>query len=199
MILKGNSLFILLLIAFLPLIIFLFNPAITETLRQHSFDDGTYSHAYLIPLIYLYLCFHLYNENKLEFRNRLNWFYTFLFFLSCYFFFVTSTAQISLAYWLAHILIIITSTLVLFKYQLRIIFPALYLIFMYPLWGAMVYLLQDLSIATNRNIKICLTFFRYKKIYKELIARAVIRYLKPLQPLAISNVPSGILTNCLST
>jgi len=143
---KQNSIFPLLLIFILPITIFLFNPAITETLLQHSFDDGTYSHAYLIPLIYLYLCYHLYSEKKLELRDRINGFYTLLFVLSCYVFFVTSSAQISLAYWLTHIFIIVTSTLMLFKYQWRIIFPAIYLIFMYPLWGPMVILLQEVSI-----------------------------------------------------
>jgi len=146
MILKQNSLIALLLISFLPVIIFLLNPSIAQTLWQYSFDDGTYSHAFLIPVIYLFLCYHLYIEKSLYLRSKINWVITSLFIFSCYAFFVSSVAQISLVYWITHVLIIVTSTLMLFKYHWRIIFPPLYLIFMYPLWGPLVLLLQEVSI-----------------------------------------------------
>ena len=46
------------------LLIIFFNLPIIATLWQYSFDDGTYSHAYLIPFIVLYLYFTLYENNE---------------------------------------------------------------------------------------------------------------------------------------
>lgn len=137
------ALFVILTI---PIILFLINIPVAKTLWRHGFDDGSYSHAFLIPFIYAYLCFILYQENKLDFRKKINPLIAFIFILSCYLFFVTTTAQISLAYWASHNLLIITGTMMVYKFHWRIVFPATYLIFMYPLWGPLVEILQTISV-----------------------------------------------------
>ncbi|MCU7940170.1 MAG: exosortase [gamma proteobacterium symbiont of Bathyaustriella thionipta] len=136
----------LIIILAIPLVIALFNIPILNTLWKYSFDDGTYSHSYLVPIIYAYLCYELYTNNQLELRDKINIPITILFVFSCYAFFVFSAAQISLAYWFTNILLIISSTLMLFRYHWKIVFPPAYFIFMYPLWGPMVNILQQLSV-----------------------------------------------------
>ena len=122
------------------------NMPIMATLWHYSFDDGTYSHAYLIPFIVLYLYFILHENNDLKFRKKLSWLALFLLIFSAYSLFVTSVAQISLAYWLASLLLLCAAINFLFKPSLKLFFPALYFIFLIPLWGILTVPLQDLSV-----------------------------------------------------
>ena len=148
---KNKPLLPLLVILLIPVIVFLVNVPIAAILWQYGFDDGNYSHAYLIPLIYIYLCYHLYKHDLLHFRDSHNAshgvFFAFLFIVSCYVFFVAATAQITLAYLTAHILLIISATMLLFKFNWRLIFPAFYLVFMYTLWAPLVPVLQSASVS----------------------------------------------------
>ncbi len=130
----------------IPLVIALFNIPILETLWEYGFDDGTYSHGFLIPFIYIYLCYELYQNGELEMRDKFSLPVTLFFAISCYAFFVSSAAQISLAYWFTNIVLIISSTLMLFRSHWKIVFPAAYFVFMYPLWGPMVNILQQISV-----------------------------------------------------
>jgi len=143
-IMKSNAP-LLAIISLFALFIFLNLPVMT-TLWRHSFDDGTYSHAYLIPVISLWLYYQLQQDNILVFRANISWLGIILFVLSCYGLFVSASAQISLGYWLASLGIIISAILMLFKYHWRILFPTLFLILIIPMWGSLATILQGLSV-----------------------------------------------------
>jgi exosortase A len=133
------------IIAILSLFVLLNIPVIT-TLWRHSFDDGTYSHAYLIPFVTLYLYYQLQNDRLLSYKVHFSWFGFVLFFVSCYGLFVSSSAQISVGYWLSSLGIIIFATFMLYQYHWRVIFPAAFLILIIPMWGPLAVILQSLSV-----------------------------------------------------
>ncbi|MFT6734146.1 MAG: exosortase A [Polaribacter sp.] len=112
---------------------------------QYSFDDGTYSHAFLIPVISVYLYFVLWEENNLIFREKLNHIAVGCLFISCYLLYVFTIAQFSTGYRIALILIISSSTAVIFRCTFKMLFPALFLIFLIPVWGSLTQTLQSLS------------------------------------------------------
>jgi exosortase A len=124
----------------------LLNIPIIKSLWQYSFDDGTYSHAYLIPFIVAYLFYDLSISKKLIFRDTVSWFALGLLLFSAYFLFVTSTAQISLGYWLAILMLFCGAINFLFKPSVKLFFPAIYFIFLIPLWGLLTIPLQSLSV-----------------------------------------------------
>jgi len=124
----------------------LVNIPVLTTLWRHSFDDGTYSHAYLIPFITLYLYYQLQSDNLLVFRTRFSWLSFALFLASCYGLFVTSSAQISIGYWLASLAVITSAILMLYQYNWRILFPSIFLILIIPMWGSLAVILQSLSV-----------------------------------------------------
>ena len=124
----------------------LLNIPVVATIWQYSFDDGTYSHAYLIPFISLYLFYQLHKEQKLQFKSRFSILYFIPFVVSCYLLFVMVTAQISLGYWIALLFVYISAIAFLFKFNWKIIFPAAYFIFVLPVWGGLTVPLQNLSV-----------------------------------------------------
>jgi len=125
----------------------LLNIPVLTTLWRHGFDDGTYSHAYLIPFISLYLYFLIAQANLLQFRHKLAIIPTICFITSCYLLFVTTNAQISIGYWGALLAVFITSVTMLYRFNWYIVFPAAFLVFIFPFWGILVPLLQNISIA----------------------------------------------------
>ncbi|XQW85371.1 exosortase [Thalassotalea piscium] len=140
------------LISFFSIIILfaalgLFNLPIIDTLIRHSFDDGTYSHAYLIPFIVVYLFYQLARSGKLIFREKLSKRSIGILILSALLLFVTSNAQISLGYWVAILALTCSSLIVLFNFSWVTLFPAVFLIFIFPFWGLLVPFLQNLSVA----------------------------------------------------
>lgn len=122
------------------------NTPILVTLWRHGFDDGTYSHAFLVPFISLYLYYQLSLSGKLQFRETLAISPAIPLLISCYLLFVTSNAQISIGYWGALLAVCITSVNMLYKFNWSIVFPAAFLVFILPFWGLLVPLLQSLSI-----------------------------------------------------
>ena len=122
------------------------NTPVLVTLWRHGFDDGTYSHAYLVPFISLYLYYQLSQSGKLQFRQSWSLPPTILLLLSCYLLFVTSNAQISIGYWAALLLVCVASINMMYKFKWLIFFPAAFLIFILPFWGILVPFLQNLSI-----------------------------------------------------
>jgi exosortase A len=133
------------IIALLALFIFL-NIPVMRTLWRHSFDDGTYSHAYLIPFITLYLYYQLQNDQLLVYKVHFSWFGSLLFFASCYGLFITASAQISVGYWLSSLGILIAAIIMLYQYHWRVIFPAAFLILIIPMWGPLAVILQGMSV-----------------------------------------------------
>tara|TARA_B110000211_G_scaffold164576_1_gene185784 strand:- start:19774 stop:21168 length:1395 start_codon:yes stop_codon:yes gene_type:complete len=136
----------ILVILLITLTVLLLNIPILVTLWRHSFDDGTYSHAYLIPFISLYLFHELQSSGRLIFRNKLSVPATILLVSSCMALFITSNAQISLGYWCSLLAVLITSINMLFKFNKHIAFPSVYLVFILPIWGSLTTLLQSISV-----------------------------------------------------
>ncbi|MGB0936515.1 MAG: exosortase [Colwellia sp.] len=124
----------------------LLNFPILITLWQHGFDDGTYSHAFLIPFISIYLYFLVARVGKLQFRKDIALSPVILLFISSYLLFITTNAQISIGYWLSLLAVLVSSIIVLFKFNLYVIFPTTFFIFLIPLWGVLVPLLQKISV-----------------------------------------------------
>ncbi|MBA6328710.1 exosortase [Colwellia sp. MB02u-6] len=125
----------------------LLNIPILVTLWRHSFDDGTYSHAYLIPIISLYLFYILQKAGKLTFREKLSIPATVIFTFSCLTLFIMSNAQISLGYWCSLLAVLVTSINMLYKLNGYIVFPSVFLIFIMPVWGMMNNILQTISVS----------------------------------------------------
>ncbi|TKB46642.1 exosortase [Thalassotalea mangrovi] len=130
----------------------LMNMPILVTLWRHSFDDGTYSHAFLIPVISAYLLFDAFKQGKIELRDKFSFLAFFLFLISCVCLFATVRAQMSLGYWLSLLMLLSSASIMLFKPRLALLFPTLYLIFLMPLWGAFTTFLQDMSVAAATGI-----------------------------------------------
>ncbi|TWX65419.1 exosortase [Colwellia sp. C1TZA3] len=142
---KINKPFLCILIIFTTICVL--NIPILLTLWRHGFDDGTYSHAYLIPFISLYLYYQLSRNGTLEFKETWSVIPTILLLLSCGLLFITSNAQISVGYWGALLAVFITSVTMLYRFNYYIVFPAAFLIFIFPLWGVLVPILQNVSTA----------------------------------------------------
>jgi len=123
------------------------NIPVLTTLWRHSFDDGTYSHAFLIPFISLYLYYELAESGKLQFRKEFSIIPSTLLLLSCYLLFVTSNAQISIGYWSSFLAVLITSVSMLYRFNWHVVFPAAFLVFIFPFWGILVPILQSISVA----------------------------------------------------
>lgn len=143
---QNKSLLPFLSILVLFTVLSLLNYPIIETLERHSFDDGTYSHAFLIPFIVLYLFFELSRSGKLLFREKLSTFSILLVISSAFLLFITSNAQISIGYWLAILALATSSLILLFNFSWIIIFPVVFLAFIFPFWGLLTPLLQNLSV-----------------------------------------------------
>lgn len=127
-------------------IVSLLNIPILTTLWRHSFDDGTYSHAYLIPFIVLYLYFKLSEIGKLVYRDKVSLLSISMLLASGYALFVTSNAQISIGFWLSFLALTVVGINTLFRFNWYVIFPACFLIFIFPLWGVLTNVLQDVSV-----------------------------------------------------
>tara|TARA_R110000764_G_scaffold233187_3_gene325998 strand:- start:3696 stop:5138 length:1443 start_codon:yes stop_codon:yes gene_type:complete len=133
------------IVALLFLFSFL-NLPVLATLWRHSFDDGTYSHAYLIPFITLYLYYQLQADNLLAYKSHFSLFGFLLFVASCYGLFVSVSAQISVGYWLSSLGVVISAIIMLYEYHWRVIFPAAFLILIIPMWGPIALILQSISV-----------------------------------------------------
>lgn len=125
----------------------LFNVPVLETLWRHGFDDGTYSHAFLIPFITLYLYYQLALVGQLNYRKKLSILPATFFVFSAVLLFITANAQISLGYWFSTLLLLISTITLLYKFNWNLIFPSVFLVFIIPFWGVFIPFLQDLSVA----------------------------------------------------
>ncbi|QDO99986.1 exosortase [Thalassotalea sp. PS06] len=123
------------------------NVPILKTLWRHSFDDGTYSHAYLIPVICGYLFYDAAKQGKLELRERFSLLSLFVLLGSCALLILTVRAQISLGYWFSLLLVTASASMMVFNTRIALLFPTAYLIFLMPMWGALTGILQDMSVA----------------------------------------------------
>ena len=127
-------------------LILVLNIPVVVTLWRHGFDDGTYSHAFLIPFISLYLYYQLSITGKLQFREKISLPFTLLLIACSYLFFITTQAQISLGYWSSFLLVCLASLPMIYKFNWPLLFPTAFLIFIFPFWGVLTPILQDISV-----------------------------------------------------
>lgn len=135
----------LVILAILYLVIALTQLPILDNIWRYSFDDGTYSHAYLIPLISIYLYWILFQSGELVLNNKLSLPVLTVSVLITYLLWVSMNAQFPTGYRIGFVLFITSMTSLLFKPSIRLMFPALFLIFLIPIWGAATIILQNIS------------------------------------------------------
>lgn len=121
------------------------NIPILKTIWENSFDDGTYSHAYLIPIISIYLYYNLAKIGQLRYREHVSVLPVLLVIISAALLFVMSSAQISLGYWAATLAILLSSIMLIYRTSWQLIFPTLFLAFLMPGWGLLTAILQKVS------------------------------------------------------
>jgi len=124
----------------------LLNYPVMKTLWDNGFDDGTYSHAYLIPAIILYLIYTAAEQEKLIFRAKINYGWLAAGIIVGVLFWISVWSQISLLYWSLSLSLLILLSLQIFRLSWSLLFPLSYLIFIYPFWGAFAGFFQDLSV-----------------------------------------------------
>jgi len=139
-----NKYFLILLLVFV--FILALNMPILVTLWRHGFDDGTYSHAFLIPFITFYLYYQLSITGKLQFREKASLPFTLLLIGCGYLLFITTNAQISLGYWFSFLLVCLASLPMIYTFNWQILFPTAVLIFIFPFWGILTPILQNMSV-----------------------------------------------------
>lgn len=128
------------------------NIPLLETIWIHGFDDGTYSHAFLIPFISAYLLYTSVKEGRVRLRNNPSVLWLIATVLASFLLYIAAKAQVSLGYWGAWLIMLCCAVPVLFRFSLTIIFPFAYLIFLLPVWGSLSGLLQILSVVVVSNI-----------------------------------------------
>ncbi|WP_286234340.1 exosortase [Thalassotalea sediminis] len=135
----------LIVIAVVYVLIALSQQAILANIWQYSFDDGTYSHAYLIPVIVGYLYWVLFTEKELRFNTRINPYIVLVVIALSYLMAVFTLGHFTTGFRVTFVLFITAILTLIFKPTLKIIFPSLFLIFLIPVWGALTVFLQNLS------------------------------------------------------
>lgn len=124
----------------------LVNYPIMGSLWTYSFDDGTYSHAYVIPFIVTYLFYILEQEKKVSFRKELSLLWLVGAVLAGTFVILSTWSQISLVYWAASLISLVALVFCVFRYNFSTLFPFVFLVFIFPFWGALAAPLQSLSV-----------------------------------------------------
>lgn len=129
---------------------FLFNPEIIADWRIYSFDDGTYSHAYLMPFVILFLVWRAWAQQQLQLRwNPV--FFT-LFIASLLVFLWLTVAQQSLLSRLMLPIPLAFALASLFTVNASLLVPVSLLWFITPIWGLLNDALQSLSVAAVTKI-----------------------------------------------
>lgn len=123
-----------------------FNYPIMGTLWKYGFDDGTYSHAYLVPFIVLYLLYILDIENRIIFRTTFSPLWMSILLFSGIALLLATLSQISLLYWAMSLLVLVALIFQVFRFNVSTFFPIAYLVFIYPFWGSLALLFQKISV-----------------------------------------------------
>lgn len=122
------------------------NYPIMGSLWTYSFDDGTYSHAYLVPFIVIYLFYILEQENRVSYRDKLSITWSMLAVAIGFGLVLATWSQISLLYWAASLLALFVLVFCIFRFNISTFFPFAFLVFIFPFWGALASPLQSLSV-----------------------------------------------------
>ena len=130
---------------------FLFaNPLIISDLRTHSFDDGTYSHAYLMPFIIAYLILMINHEGRLHYRFQPLFIVPFLAFWACYY--IVDSAQIPLLSRFFWPIAVSCAIFIIYRPNLALVVPLGLLYFITPLWGPLQSVLQQISVIATTHM-----------------------------------------------
>ena len=124
---------------------FLSQFSILQNFWEYSFDDGTYSHAYLIPFISAFLYWQLHKENLLTVNKKINIVALVALIISTALVLIFSFAHFSFGYRLFFVIAYMALIASVFKPSIKVLFPAFYLVFLVPIWGALIAPLQNLS------------------------------------------------------
>ena len=138
----------LIMVLFFSFIFILLQLDIAMNIWQYSFDDGTYSHAYLVPVITGYLYYELYQEGSLKFSRKLNYFSLSVTLVFAFSLVIFTIAQFTTGYRIFFILFYTSIIALIFENKFRVLFPALFLVFLLPIWGILTPYLQTLSTYT---------------------------------------------------
>lgn len=125
---------------------------IVANIWHFSFDDGTYSHAYLIPFISAYLYYELFKEGALTLTEKINYFAVILTLLLAFILVLFTIAQFTTGYRLFFILFYTSLISLVLKPSFKVIFPSLFLVFLLPIWGILTPYLQALSTSAVTSI-----------------------------------------------
>lgn len=124
----------------------LVNYPIMGSLWTYSFDDGTYSHAYLVPFIVIYLFYILEQEKRISYRDKFSIPWTMVAIVVGLGLVLATWSQISLLYWAASLLALFALVFCIFRFNISTFFPFAFLVFIFPFWGALASPLQSLSV-----------------------------------------------------
>lgn len=128
------------------LLLGLLNQDVLAQIWRYSFDDGTYSHAYLIPFISLYLIWQAYREGGLRFRQKPLYLGLLLQCLLAALYLFVVTAQLSIGYLSLLPLLLAAFYLSFYQFNRLLLASALLYLFAVPIWGLLTIPLQQLSI-----------------------------------------------------
>lgn len=132
------------------LLFFLANPSIIADLRSYSFDDGTYSHAYLLPFVMVFLYWRAWKQQQLVLEWRPLFFLLFAVSLLC--FLILQLAQQNILSRLLLPLVVIFALVSIYRPNASVIVPASLLWFITPIWMALNGVLQKISVVTVSEI-----------------------------------------------
>lgn len=120
------------------------NPSVIVDLRSFSFDNGTYSHAYLIPFVMVYFYWQAWRNRQLQ--PRINLIYLGFFTFTVLSFIWIEFAQQALLSRMLWPLVILLALLSCFRFSFAFIVPTTLLWFITPIWGLINGLLQQISV-----------------------------------------------------
>ncbi|NMP16180.1 exosortase [Thalassotalea sp. Y01] len=139
----------LMLIALIFLSVAIVNQQITITIWRHSFDDGSYSHAYLIPFIVAFMFWQLQKRGELISRQALSLPACVIFIGVGILLFISVRAQLSLGYWLSMLLLCVSGIMLFFRCNIATLATSFYPIYLLPVWGGFTDILQSISVVAT--------------------------------------------------
>lgn len=145
MTIKNSNILFLLLILFLLCCLALY-PQVISDWRSYSFDDGTYSHAYLMPLIIGYLLW----QQRTSLQLRVSYTFLLLATLCGAALAVSLIAQLTSIGRLLFPLYIILLSCSLLKPSKALIVPLALTWFVTPVWGSLIEPLQAIAVFLTR-------------------------------------------------
>ena len=134
----------LLLVTALFLLFFLFNPQVIADWRVYSFDDGTYSHAYLMLLVIAFLYWRAWRQQQLLVRWN-PWFFL-LFIASLLLYLWLTIAQLAFFSRLAMPLVLAFMLASLLRVNASVLVPVSLVWFITPVWNGLNGVLQKISV-----------------------------------------------------